>query len=461
MNQTVKASWLGRFWALPLVVLLGVGIALIIIKSRPQMQHQDIVNTGKPVTTMLVAEHQVRPSVTGFGEVEPDVLLDVRAEVAGKVVYVHPKLKSGVILPAGTLVVQIDDSDYILALKKAEATLAQNRANLAEQDITRQDAELDLKLAKDKLSLASKELVRFEQLLKKRSVAQSQVDTQRNAVLQARQEVQSLQNSLDALPYATEVLQAQLEIAEAEVAAQQLNLERTRIHLSFDARIASQSVETDQYVGLNTSLFTAQTIDKVLVNAQFALPQMRLLSKGFDLPSDQTDVFIQEGADVDTLMRRLGLTAQVRLVGNDDRVTWEAKVERISSNLDPVSRTVGVIVSVSDPYGQAEPGIKPPLIEGMYMQVELQGRPQPFIVVPRTALHEGELYLTDAEQKLVRQPVEGFAQQQMLLLDPEKVSLLSDQIVTSDLFPAVSGMLLAPQADSAAQQRLADWLEAH
>ena len=461
MSQTDKKSWLGRFWALPLVVALGVVIALVIIKSRPQMQHQVSAEKGVPVTTLQVAEYEVRPTVTGYGEVEPDILLDVRAEVAGKVVYVHPQLKQGVLLPAGTLVVQIDDSDYVLALKKAQATLAQNRANLAEQEITRQDAELDLKLAKDKLNLASKELVRFEQLLKKRSVAQSQVDTQRNVVLQARQEVQSLQNSLDALPYNTEVLQAQLEIAEAEVAAQELNLERTRISLPFDARIASQSVETDQYVGLNTSLFSAQTIDKVLVNAQFALPQMRLLSKGFDLPAEQADIFIEEGTDTETLMSRLGLEARVSLVGNDAWVSWEAKVERISNNLDPASRTVGVIVSVDRPYEQVEPGLKPPLIDGMYMQVELQGRAQPFMVVPRSALHEGELYLAGEDEKLLRQPVAGFTQQQMLLLDPQQVKLTSDRVITSDLFPAVKGMLLEPQADSAAQQALADWLEAH
>ncbi|WP_261843314.1 efflux RND transporter periplasmic adaptor subunit [Aliamphritea ceti] len=461
MSQTDKKSWFGRFWALPAVVLLGIVIALVIVKSQPKMQHQVSESKGAPVTTLQVAEYQVKPGVTGYGEVEPDILLDVRAEVAGKVVYVHPQLKQGVILPAGTLVVQVDDSDYMLALKKAEATLAQNRANLAEQDITRRDAELDLKLAKDKLTLTSKELVRFEQLLKKRSVAQSQVDSQRNAVLQARQEVQSLQNSLDALPYSTEVLQAQLDIAEAEVAAQALNLERTQVHLPFDARIASQSVETNQYVGLNASLFSAQTIDKVLVNAQFALPQMRLLSRGFDLPTDDAEVFLQEGQDAENLMRRLGLTASVSLVGHDASVFWEAKVERISNNLDPVSRTVGVIISVSRPYEQVEPGIKPPLIDGMYMQVELQGRAQPFLVVPRTALHEGELYLVDAEQKLVRQPVEGFPQQQMLLLDPQQVSLLSDQVITSDLFPAVSGMLLETQKDTAKQQVLADWLEAH
>lgn len=460
MSQASKTSLLGRFWALPVVILLGVGIAAAIIKSRPQMQHQVNEQQGVSARVISVTEHEVQPTVTGYGEVEPDVLLDMRAEVSGKVIYVHPQLKQGALLPEGTLLVQIDDSDYQLALKKARATLAQNRANLAEQSITQQDAELDLKLAEDKLSLASKELVRFEKLLKQRSISQSQVDTQRNTVLQARQEVQNLQNTLDALPYNTEVLQAQIDIAEADVTTQELNLQRTRITLPFAARIASQSVEAGQYVSQSTSLFSAQTIDKVLVNAQFALPQMQLLSKGFQFSPATNQNLAVEGEDPERLLQRLGLTASVRLVGHDHNIHWDARVERISNNLDPDSRTVGVIVSVSRPYEQIEPGIRPPLIDGMYIQVELQGRAQPYLVVPRTAVHEGELYLADDADKLVRQPVSGFTQDGMLLLDPQQTELVSDQLITTDLFPAVNGMLLAPQADTATARRLTDWLEA-
>ena len=452
-----------RFWLLPLMIAAGVAIGLIIVKTHPAMEHQAMEPQGSAVTTLPLRQYPVRPRVTGYGEVRPDVRLDMRAEVAGRVAFVHPQLKKGAILPAGTLVVRIDDSDYRLALKKARASLAQQRANLAEQGLAQQDAELSLQLAKDKLTLAEAERVRFEKLLTKGTVAQSAVDAQRAAVLQVKQEVQTLQNQLDAMPYSTAVLAAQAEIAQSEVETQQLNVQRTEIRLPFDARIASLAVEADQFVGQNSSLFGAQTIDKVVIEAQVGLGSMRLLARGFDLGPTTLESLFDGSAANDSLINRLGLSAKVRLVGGAPQANWNATVERISSTLDPNSRTLGVIVSVSNPYQDIQPGLKPPLIDGMYMEVELTGRAQPFWVVPRDALHEGELYLVDAEQRLQRFAASGYPQQQMLLLDPATPLQTDTPLITSDLFPAVGGMLLAPRADADADAlaALQAWLEAH
>lgn len=462
MNQTRQArSWLSRYWALPLMLAVGAVIAAVIVTSRPAMEHQVSAQPSTAVGTLRLEQHQVRPSVTGYGEVSPDLLLDMRAEVSGRVSFVHPQLKKGAILPAGTLVVRIDASDYRLALKSAQARLVQHRANLAEQALALHDAELNLQLAREKLELAAAELLRFEQLQSKGSLAQSSVDSQRTRVLQVKQEVQSLQNRLDTMPYSTAVLRAQIEIAESEVQTQQLNLQRTEIRLPFDARISSLATQADQFVGQGASLFGAQSIDKVLINAQFSLAQMRLLARGFDLgPASMAALFADSEAN-SNLIRRLGLRARVRLVGNGQEVLWNAEVERISSSLDPVSRTVGVIIGIRDPYQQLQPGIKPPLIEGMYMQVELWGQPQPYWLVPRDALHEGELYLLDEAQQLQRLAVTGYPQQQWLLLDPATPLGPHPTLITSDLFPAVTGMQLVPVLDAATQTALNAWLEAH
>lgn len=459
MNPT--RTWLGRFWALPLVILLGVAIAVAIVKTRPAMEHQPSTRLGAPVGTLALQQYPVRPRMIGYGEVSPDVLLQMRSEVSGRVSYVHPKLRKGAILAAGTLVLKIEDNDYRLALKKANASLAQNQANLKEHHLSQQDAELNLQLAKQKLKLSEAELSRFEKLLAKGSVAQSGVDTQRTLLLQSQQEVQSLQNQLDSMPYNLEVIKAQIEIAESEVETQDRNLQRTEIRLPFDARITKLSTETNQYVGLNSELFSAQTIDKVLINAQFSLHQMQFLSRGFDLSSDAVKALFVDDSNSNNLMKRLGLSARVRLVGNDQQTSWEADVERISSNLDPESRTVGIILGVNDPYQGILPGTKPPLIEGMYMEVELSGKPLPYWVIPRKAVHQGAIYLVDEQQKLQRQPVAGYPQQQYLLLEPSVEFNQQTRLITSDLFPAVDGMLLTPTPDSQTQDELTSWLEAH
>ncbi|MEH6626706.1 MAG: hypothetical protein V7739_09685 [Motiliproteus sp.] len=456
-----STSWLNRYWALPLMVVISVAIAVFIIKSRPAMEHQASVREGVPVTTIQLQSHSIRPSVLGYGEVYPDVLLDMRTEVSGKIVFVHPQLKKGAILPADTLVVRIDDANYRLALKQAEASLAQNRANLEEQKLADQDAKLDLQLAKDKLKLSETELKRFEKLLSKGSIARSSADNQRSTTLLIRQEVQTLQNKLDTMPYTTEVLKAQIEISESEVATQKLNLQRTEVRLPFDARISTVSSEASQFVSQGSTLFLAQTIDKVLVNAQFSLPQIRLLSRGFDMEPGAFQQLLGNEKNSRSLIERLGLSAKIRLAGDDLGTLWDAQVERISNNLDPASRTLGVIISVNDPYQKAKPGVKPPLMEGMYMEVELWGAPQSYLLVPRDALHEGELYLADSQQQLKRVAVNGYPQQQMLLLDPTEGLDTNSRVITSDIFPAVQGMSLSPSEDSTAQTSMKSWLEAH
>ena len=449
-----------KVWLLPLLIAIGVAIAVLIVKSRPVTEHHPASQPPISVRTILLEQFNVKPSVIGYGQVRPDVLLDTRAEVAGKIVFVHPQLKKGNILPKGTLVVEIDDSDYRLAFDIASANLTQRKANLSQQHLLRHDAAQALKLAQDKLRLAKVELVRFEKLLKQSTLAQSSVDDQRAAVVKIQQEVQSLQNQLDLIPLQIEIIKAQLKIAKAEVQTQELNLARTKLYLPFDARITSLNIEANQFVTQGASLYSAQTMDKVVVNAQFPLQKMQFLARSFALKTEQMRELFKRGEGSSRLIKQLGLTAKVRLAGNSQSTLWHAEVERISNDLDPRSRTVGVIVSISAPYQQVATEVKPPLMEGMYMKVELQGRPLPFKVIPRDAVHQGEVYLVDQQHKLRRIAVSGDTQQQELLLDPQIALPDGAQVVISDLFPAIDGMPLAPKLDTKAQQALAARLEA-
>ncbi|MBU6950134.1 efflux RND transporter periplasmic adaptor subunit [Hahella sp. HN01] len=458
----MSLAWMKRRWALPLVVATGVAVAVAIIKSRPAMEHADKAQLPAAVKVVSAKRYEVRPRITGFGEVAPDVVLDSKAEVSGKVTYVHPLLKKGSILPAGTLVVSIDDRDYQLALKQAEADLAVSRANLEEMRLNIEDTEQDLKLAQEKLAIARKEQERIGRLLQKGSASQSNYDAQQSVVLQLRQETQKLSNQLQTLPYQLQVLQAKQDIAEAAVETQKRNLERTHISLPFNARITRLSVEENQFVAVGASLYGAQTIDKVLVNAQFPLSQFRLLAEGFANLEDLFQKFLEQDA-ASNIFTELDLAASVALAEDGD-THWDAKVERISNNLEAASRTLGVIVGVDNPYRTARPGVRPPLIEGMYAKVELQGAPQPFLVLPRDALREHELYVVDKDNRLRRIKPHYKTQGAMLLIrqdDNEGDNAIheGERVVTTDLFPAVAGMLVTPQEDNEAEALIEQWAQ--
>jgi multidrug efflux pump subunit AcrA (membrane-fusion protein) len=163
------------------------------------------------------------------------------------------------------------------------------------------------------------------------------------------------------------------------------------------------------------------------------------------------------------LMESLGLLSTVSMAGEFGQV-WHAKVERISDDIDPQTRTIGVVVSVSDSYRQIQPGLRPPLLEGNYMKVELQGTHQEFLLLPRASVHQQQVYRVTADNRLQRIDLTKVQMQgELALLSIEANTGLSDGdlIVSSDVFPAVNGMLLQTIQDQALQSKLAEWAGAN
>ena len=133
-------------------------------------------------------------------------------------------------------------------------------------------------------------------------------------------------------------------------------------------------------------------------------------------------------------------------------------MERISSTLDPVTRTLGVIVSVANPYEQIKPGIKPPLMKGMYIEILLQGKARDVFVTPRDALHEDELFISDHQKQLERRTIKPVQLQDKMALFATGLKA-GEKVIVSDLFPAIPGMKLKPVQDQRIQQLIAAWVE--
>ncbi len=443
--------------ALPLLALVGIALAILLIKLQPKVQHNPQASAVTPVSVINITRAKVRPSIRGFGVVEPDVLLSLKAEIAGKVVYVHPQLRKGAMLPANTPVVRIDDKDYQLALKQAKADLVSSQASLKELKLNWQDAKKDLQLAQKKLQLAQQEYDRMAALVKQGLASQTALDSENTKLLQTKQEVQNLSNRVSILPAQQEVLDAKIVIAQSTVETQQRNLERTEILLPFNARIDAMDVVEGQFVSAGNTLFAAQDISKVLINAQFPLDRFQVIAKGFAKYEKLLRSILMRH-DSTEMFQKLGLTATVKLAGNHNGSVWQAKVERISNTLDPQTRTLGIIVSVINSYENVEPGTRPPLITGMYTEVNLHGIEQDYYPVPRSALHEQLLYLVGDGNRLQTIAVSPDHQQDQLALFSQGISE-GQQLIVSDLFPAVPGMPLAPQHDAALQQQLMQWTE--
>jgi multidrug efflux pump subunit AcrA (membrane-fusion protein) len=450
----MNVEWLTKQRALPIIFVGCVLLAVLVVKLQPAMQHEPTAGLVTPVNVITITQYLVKPAITGFGVVEPDILLEAKSEIAGKIVYVHPQLRNGTVFPKDTVVIRIEQDDFQLTLKQAEADTSSSQAKLREIKTKLTNTRVDLKLAKQKLVVANKDLERGKMLLEKNFVSEFAVDSQQSNVIKLQQEVQNLNTLLKTLPEQQASLEASLSSAKAGTQSQQRNLDKTTIRVPFNARISQLVVKENQFVSQGALLFSAQTTDKILINAQFSLEQFRTIAKDFGESTELIRQAFQSGFS-DNLFTQLGLSAKVRLA-DDNSADWQAKVERISSRLDPVTRTLGVIISVDRPNEQIEPGIKPPLLEGMYTEISIEGKPKAFYLVPRDALHEGELFLVNSSLQLERRVLKPDQLQGNMALFSTGLEA-GEQLIVSDLFPAISGMALKPIKDQAIQEQIAQW----
>lgn len=427
----------------PLVV--GVAIVIFFVERREGPAREEAAEIRRAVRVVTIEKRDVVPRVIGYGTVHPARDWSAVAEIAGRVAEVSPLLKEGEVVPAGHTILRIDDTDAKLEVARLTAEADGLRAQLAKLDLTRQNVETLLAVEKRSLELAERELERLDALGKRGSATAAEVDAQRRVLLQQRTAVVNQENSLRLLPSEREQLQAQLKATEARLARARRDVERAVLATPFPCRIETVNVEATQSVAVGQTLAVAYGIQVAEVEARIALGQARRLFH----PEARRHVMRSLVGGVD--WSRLGIEATVRLRLPGQVFEREARFARAAASLAAGTRAVGVVVAVDEPYEGAVPGESPPLIKGMFVEVELRGKPyRDRVVVPRAAIHAGRVYVAGVENRLVIRPVE------VEFVQGEEAILASglepgERLVVSDLIPAIEGMLLAPQPPDASR----------
>ncbi|MDZ7749440.1 MAG: efflux RND transporter periplasmic adaptor subunit [Halofilum sp. (in: g-proteobacteria)] len=433
-------------------LLAGAAIAAWLIADRPPAATDDSAERARAVAVIEAPAIAWVPRATGYGEARPARTWRATAEVAGRVVERHAELASGAILPAGTRLLQIDRADYELALAEARAAISARRAQLDELETREENLQRTLEIERRRLEVAQRELERQQRLLDEGTVSRADVDRQQREYLQQRQAVQEIESSLAQIPAERRRLQAELERDRARETQAERDLPRTVVHAPFDIRVSAVDTETGEYVRVGDVLLRADGVAATEVEAEVPVSQFRAILDPARLPADADPVRLER------LLPRMGLRAEVRLRatgGTEPMARWSARVDRISDAIDPRTRTVGVVTVVDDPYANARPPERPPLVKGMYVEVRLCAPArQPAVVIPRAALHGGRVYVAGPDDRLAIRAVDvgyrhgGFA----VIADGLAAG---ERVVVSDPVPAIAGMLLAPSTDAETAAALA------
>ncbi|MBC2743714.1 MAG: biotin/lipoyl-binding protein [Desulfosarcina sp.] len=83
------------------------------------------------VQTMEAQPRDYPVAITGYGGAMALTVVTVAPEVSGRVVYTHPTLKAGQIIPVGDVMFRIDPADYEAGLQEAGAGVTQWQNSVA------------------------------------------------------------------------------------------------------------------------------------------------------------------------------------------------------------------------------------------------------------------------------------------------------------------------------------------
>lgn len=420
-----SSSFFSQVWKRRLLIIppVLVGVAAIflspLIKSKPQ--EAPVVERAAKVRAIIISKLAVVPRAIGYGAVKPARTWEAVAEVSGQVVWVSDDLKNGRTVQSGAEMLRIEDADYRLAMTQAEVQL---RAAEVKGKTTRASlaiAEKDLKILQDDYN-------RKKGLATKGAVSTTAVEAAERQMLNGETQVQNQKNAI-------ELNTVERQVAEAQRARAELDLQRTHMVAPFDVRITDVNIGEAQYANKGQLLFAADGLHVAEIEAQFPIGVLRPLITG----AQSVENSPSEGV--------MGLSATVRLRTATHTVEWPARIDRVSGVIDPQTQSLGVVVAIFRPTAQAQPGKRPPLYRNTFVEVELSSPPMAGqIVVPLSALHNGQVYVVGDDSRLdVRKVEVAFVQGNYAVL--EKGLQPGERIVTSDLTSAIKGMLLDPQDD--------------
>jgi multidrug efflux pump subunit AcrA (membrane-fusion protein) len=431
-----------RKWLIIPPVILGVMVVAYFRSTATSPTRRPPSETVRVLRVIEAQQVDVVPRVLGYGTARPAQVWRAIAEVRGRVTAIPSELKPGAFLAVDDVVLRIDPREYELQVAQLDAQITQEQSRLHELTTQADNDRASLTIEKSSLALAQHDLEHVEDLSNKAMAPDTELRSQQRRVLAQQQKVQSLENALNLVPGKRETLEATIAVLHAKLEQARLDLEKTIIRSPIRCRIGEVAIETGQFLQAGELLFEADGVAVTEVDVQIPMDRARNLLRAVE------PQMVGEISDMNALHRMFDLTATVTMRVGDLTVNWDARFIRIREQLNPVTRTIGIIVAVDEPYEQAIPGQRPPLLPGTFCEVELRGRAvAASIIVPRAALHDGHVFIVDPDNRLRRRAVDVlFSQADFACL--ERGLSPAERVIISDPVPAIEGMLITPIIDA-------------
>jgi membrane fusion protein, multidrug efflux system len=331
------------------------------------------------VATALMRD--VSPTSEFVGRVKAVDKVDLRARVSG---YLGPRLfKEGDQVPKGQTVFTLDAAPF-------EAVVGQRRADVA--------------AATAALALADLQARRGRELIKTKTIPQSELDARETALLKA---------------------QASLDQAKAAMQAAEVDLSYTKIKSPIAGRIGQAAFSPGNLVGPDSGVL-ATVVRQDPIQVVFNVTQRQLIEARRDVPQDRIEAIV----------------ARLRLA---DGSTYDqpGHIDFVGVQADPNTDSV--------PLRAVFPNPKDFLADGMSVRVILEeGKPLQALVIPQSAIAEDQagtyVLVVDAQNKAIMRPVKIEMQRDGTAVVKEGLAA-GDRVIVQGQARVRPGLTVAPSAE--------------
>ncbi len=307
-----RNRWL--FAAITVAVLLGsLLVSRALIATAPRAERQTQERQARLVEVATIAKSSQQLSLTAYGVVEAAQRVSLSAQVSGVVQALAPNFVPGARVAQGDWLLQIDDRDFRLALRKAQADLAAAEAARAQEQGKQVVARADLELLDAELAASERALMLREPQLRS--------------------------------------AQATVDAARAAVAKAELDLQRTQIRAPFAGRVLGRSTAVGAQVGGPGTMVGELVADEAYW-VTLMVPAQAL--RWVELPATPNE---------------LGSVVSIHDASRPAAGPWHGRVIQLLDQVEANGRRAQLLVEVKP---QAEDGAN--LLLGSYVEAVIQGR---------------------------------------------------------------------------------------
>lgn len=365
-----------------MAVVLGIAFAFTmrLVNTKPEIAKRPIFPTVYTVDTVIVDPQTTNPVFSLYGEVVAARSVELRSLVAGEIVSVSPKLKSGGKVDKGEILLEIDSFTYEGQLREAKANALETQGKLEEANTRIRLEESRLNGARDQLELAKSDLTRIEQLRTRGTATEKQLDERKLILSQRALAVDQSEISIEAEKAKIRQLQAIVERLNWKIEQSMRDLENTELTAPFTGTVRSSTAEVGKLANANdiqVSMYQTDSLEArfVLTNEQFG----RLQADGKGL--------IQRPVEI------------IWNVGGIDH-SFPGVIDRIGAEISSARGGVEVFATI----GAADHSVN--MRPGAFVEILVPDRAyNEHVTLPDSALYHGDTVYVVEKGELVERPV--------------------------------------------------------